>query len=152
MIEAWRNRSLFEAGGIRLSMIDRLMWLVSVAAGAPTAFAALAVGYGPTVLAARGLDDVKPGDQLPLPPPIRREILTSGIPLIVEDAAQDRRFAGHQTWPMTAFVIFPVRDETGAMIALAGVSAPWASTWSPRHLASVDNGAELLGSILTSRV
>lgn len=129
-------------------LFDRLVRLVTAAAGVPISFSSAMTAEGSVVMACRGLSGVQPGDALPVPPWMSEELATTGVPLIVQDVSIDPRSAGRTEASVASCVGFPVRDDHGKIVAALWCAAPWATEWLPGQLQAVDIAAQLFADLL----
>jgi PAS domain S-box-containing protein len=149
-VEAVRH-ALEDATGCE-PMVGRLVRLLADAVQASVAMASLITADRQVLLGCHGLPGSPTiGSVLPLTWSLCRDVVVTGLPLIVHDSGADERFAANEAvlaHVVGAYAGFPVRGDDGQVIGVLDVAAPHPRHWSARELAIVDNAAQLFGELL----
>ncbi|MFI5912019.1 ATP-binding protein [Dactylosporangium sp. NPDC051541] len=130
--------------------MDRLLRIAATATTAPTVIAVVSQGEGAlTPIGAHGLDRLVGGDGGPaLPHALLTAVLTTGLPIIVNDAATDHRCRDPRPGDAApaAFAGFPIRDRREEPIGAVALLDRRARTWTTRELDITDEIAQLVSA------
>ncbi|WP_169745135.1 ATP-binding protein [Cryptosporangium arvum] len=137
-------------------LADQLARLVAEACGAPNALISLVHVQRQFVLGSFGAGRTGAGPaEIAAERSLCEAVVAAGIPIIVSDATQDRRFAetaAVRKHGLGAYVGFPIRDAEDLVVGVLAIGDHLPREWSARQLTVIDDAAQLLTAGLAGEI
>ncbi|SHN35480.1 ATP-binding protein [Cryptosporangium aurantiacum] len=164
----WPSRDTVLAAPDRIAAVDRaqaiasrcladqLARLVAEACGAPNALISLVHVQRQIVLGSFGAGRAGAGPaEIAAERSLCEAVVAAGIPIIVGDATQDRRFAetaAVRKHGLAAYVGFPIRDADDQVVGVLAIGDHLPRDWSARQLTVIDDAAQLFTTGLAGEI
>ncbi|GAA3385584.1 sensor histidine kinase [Cryptosporangium minutisporangium] len=137
-------------------LADQLARLVAEACGAPNALISLVHVQRQIVLGSFGAGRAGAGPaEIAAERSLCEAVVAAGIPIIVGDATQDRRFAetaAVRKHGLAAYVGFPIRDAEDQVVGVLAIGDHLPRDWSARQLTVIDDAAQLFTAGLAGEI
>ncbi|GAA0267676.1 ATP-binding protein [Cryptosporangium japonicum] len=137
-------------------LADQLARLVAEACGAPNALISLVHVQRQIVLGSFGAGRTGAGPaEIAAERSLCESVVAAGIPIIVSDATQDRRFADTaavRKHGLSAYVGFPIRDAEDVVVGVLAIGDHLPREWSARQLTVIDDAAQLFTAGLAGEI
>ncbi|WP_170323461.1 ATP-binding protein [Cryptosporangium phraense] len=137
-------------------LADQLARLVAEACGAPNALISLVGVQRQAVLGSFGAGRTGAGPaQIAAERSLCEAVVAAGIPIIVGDATQDRRFAetaAVRKHGLGSYVGFPIRDADEMVVGVLAIGDHLPREWSARQLTVIDDAAQLFTAGLAGEI
>jgi len=137
-------------------LADQLARLVAEACGAPNALISLVHAERQIVLGSFGAGRSGAGPaEIAAERSLCDAVVAAGIPIIVSDATQDRRFAetaAVRKHGLGAYVGFPIRDAEDHVVGVLAIGDHLPRDWSARQLTVIDDAAQLFTAGLAGEI
>ncbi|MFI5957817.1 ATP-binding protein [Cryptosporangium sp. NPDC051539] len=137
-------------------LADQLARLVAEACGAPNALISLVHVQRQVVLGSFGAGRAGAGPaEIAAERSLCESVVAAGIPIIVSDATQDRRFAetaAVRKHGLGAYVGFPIRDADDLVVGVLAIGDHLPREWSARQLTVIDDAAQLFTAGLSGEI
>lgn len=137
-------------------LADQLARLVAEACGAPNALISLVHVQRQIVLGSFGAGRSGAGPaEIAAERSLCEAVVAAGIPIIVSDATQDRRFADTaavRKHGLSAYVGFPIRNADDLVVGVLAIGDHLPREWSARQLTVIDDAAQLFTAGLAGEI
>ena len=137
-------------------LADQLARLVAEACGAPNALISLVHVQRQFVLGSFGAGRTGVGPaEIAAERSLCEAVVAAGIPIIVGDATEDRRFADTaavRKHGLSAYVGFPIRDAEDQVVGVLAIGDHRPREWSARQLTVIDDAAQLFTAGLAGEI